>query len=155
MADQARHGSVAGGLQRAASCEFGSGLFVLGLADVGEIKNGDDRHGTLRIGREGDATWPAKRIDPPTLRDLGTPPPKETVTSPYAPPLPDLVPVLRRVVTEVDHDLGFRFLLRVLKAYFMPISEARCERLLTIGEQFGYHELLVDENLNVSPDPAD
>ncbi|WP_034091503.1 hypothetical protein [Streptacidiphilus albus] len=78
------------------------------------------------------------------------------VTSGYAAPLPDLVPALRRVVVEVDPDLGFRLLLRALKAYFMPISEVRYQRLLTLGERFGYHELAVDDgNLNTWPDLVD
>jgi hypothetical protein len=78
------------------------------------------------------------------------------VTSLYAPPLPNLVPALRRVVTEVDPDLGFRLLLRALKAYFMPISEVRYQRFLSLGERFGYHELVVDDgNLNTWPDLVD
>ncbi|MBC3840722.1 hypothetical protein GXW82_11910 [Streptacidiphilus sp. 4-A2] len=77
------------------------------------------------------------------------------VTSLYAAPLPDLVPALRRVVTDVDHDLGFRLLLRTLRAYFVDVSEARNQRLVTLGERFGYHELIVDGDLNVSPDLVD
>lgn len=81
---------------------------------------------------------------------------KAAVTDGYAGPLPDLVPALRRVAAEVDHDLGFRLLLRALKAYFMPISEAREQRLESLCERFGYHELLIaDGNLNVWPDLVD
>ncbi|KQX47560.1 hypothetical protein ASE09_30775 [Streptomyces sp. Root66D1] len=56
-----------------------------------------------------------------------------------------VVPVLRRVVTEVDPDLGFRFFLRALKAYGVPITESRYLRYHELGERLGYHELVVDD----------
>ncbi|MEU2655478.1 hypothetical protein ABZ615_09145 [Streptomyces sp. NPDC007325] len=56
-----------------------------------------------------------------------------------------VVPALRRVVTEVDPDLGFRFFLRVLKVYGIPITESRYLRYHELGEELGYHELVVDD----------
>ncbi|MFH9737340.1 hypothetical protein ACH4MA_06565 [Streptomyces roseolus] len=56
-----------------------------------------------------------------------------------------VVPALRRVVTEVDPDLGFRLFLRALKAYGVPITESRYVRYHELGERFGYHELVVDD----------
>ncbi|MDH6129245.1 hypothetical protein [Kitasatospora sp. GP82] len=77
-------------------------------------------------------------------------------TSIYTAPLPDVVLALERAVTEVDADLGFRLFLRAMKAYFVPISEARYQRFLDLGERFGYHELVVDDpNLNIWSDLVD
>ncbi|MFB7577704.1 hypothetical protein [Streptomyces hydrogenans] len=56
-----------------------------------------------------------------------------------------VVPALRRVVMEVDPDLGFRLFLRALKAYGVPITESRYIRYHEIGEHLGYHELVVDD----------
>ncbi|MFF7811587.1 hypothetical protein ACFZCF_06675 [Streptomyces sp. NPDC007945] len=56
-----------------------------------------------------------------------------------------VVPALRRVVTEVDPDLGFRLFLRALKAYGVPITESRYVRYHELGEHLGYHELVVDD----------
>jgi hypothetical protein len=73
-----------------------------------------------------------------------------TVTSPYAAPLPEVVPALERIVTEADADLGFRLFLRALKAYFVEIDEGRLYRFRALGERFGYHELVVEDgNLNI------
>ncbi|MFJ4472096.1 hypothetical protein ACIP2X_32075 [Streptomyces sp. NPDC089424] len=57
----------------------------------------------------------------------------------------EAVAALRRVVVEVDPDLGFRLFLRVLKAYRVPITESRYLRYHELGEDFGYHELVVDD----------
>lgn len=59
--------------------------------------------------------------------------------------VPEVVPSLERVVTEVDPDLGFRLFLRVLKAYLIPISEAQHLRYRDLGESFGYNEFVVDD----------
>ncbi|MFF0476581.1 hypothetical protein [Streptomyces sp. NPDC004284] len=56
-----------------------------------------------------------------------------------------VVPALRRLVDEVDPDLGFRFFLRALKAYRVPITESRYLRYHELGERLGYHELVVDD----------
>ncbi|MGW5778308.1 hypothetical protein [Streptomyces sp. NPDC003863] len=56
-----------------------------------------------------------------------------------------VVPALRRVVADVDPDLGFRFFLRALKAYGVPITESRYIRYHELGEHLGYHELVVDD----------
>jgi hypothetical protein len=81
---------------------------------------------------------------------------KAAVTDGYYTKLPDLIPALRRVIAEVDHDLGFRLMLRVLKAYFMPISQARNERYAALCQRFGYYELAIhDGDLNVWDDLVD
>jgi len=121
------------------------------LADVA----GACRDRTFRISRE-PADAGLREAVLAELDGVGPALAEAVVTSGYAAPLPDLVPALRRVVVEVDPDLGFRLLLRALKAYFMPISEVRYQRLLTLGERFGYHELAVDDgNLNTWPDLVD
>ncbi|MEU4348641.1 hypothetical protein [Streptomyces sp. NPDC023838] len=75
--------------------------------------------------------------------------------SPYADPLPGVVSALE-AVAGTDPDLGFRLFLRALQAYFVPISEARHDRFLALGQRFGYHELVVDDGcLNVWADLTD
>jgi hypothetical protein len=59
--------------------------------------------------------------------------------------VPEVVPSLERVVTEVDPDLGFRLFLRVLKAYLIPISDSQHLRYRELGERFGYNEFVVDD----------
>jgi hypothetical protein len=59
--------------------------------------------------------------------------------------VPEVVPSLERVVTEVDPDLGFRLFLRVLKAYLVGISESQHLRYRELGERFGYNEFVVDD----------
>ncbi|MEV6786073.1 hypothetical protein [Streptomyces sp. NPDC051098] len=59
--------------------------------------------------------------------------------------VPEVVPSLERVVTEVDPDLGFRLFLRVLKAYTVYISESQHVRYRELGERFGYNEFVVDD----------
>jgi hypothetical protein len=78
------------------------------------------------------------------------------VTSLYAPALPDVVPALEQAVAEVGADLAFRLFLRAMKAYFVPISEARHGRLHLLGERLGYHEFVVDDGcLNIWDDLVD
>ncbi|MCX4971327.1 hypothetical protein [Streptomyces sp. NBC_00620] len=81
---------------------------------------------------------------------------KAAATSLYAPALPDVVPALERAVAEVGADLAFRLFLRAMKAYFVPIGEARHSRFLLLGERLGYHEFVVDDGcLNVWDDLVD
>ncbi|PYC77008.1 hypothetical protein C7C46_20480 [Streptomyces tateyamensis] len=78
------------------------------------------------------------------------------VTSRYAPPLSQAVPALVAAVTELPVDLGFRLLLRALKAYFVPIGPGRRARFKEIGRQLGYHPLVVgDGGLNIWSDLVD
>ncbi|MFK0230285.1 hypothetical protein ACIQUL_31445 [Streptomyces sp. NPDC090303] len=64
--------------------------------------------------------------------------------------VPGVVPALRRVVDEVDPDLGFRLFLRAMKAYSIPLTEAEYVCYHELGERLGYHELVVDDgSLNV------
>lgn len=70
-------------------------------------------------------------------------------------PLDGVVPALLRAV-DVDPDLAFRLLLRALKGYFVPISEARYERYLALGDELGLGEDVVDDrDFNVWPDLVD
>ncbi|HET6861068.1 MAG TPA: hypothetical protein VFH94_28720 [Streptomyces sp.] len=59
--------------------------------------------------------------------------------------VPDVVPALERVVTEVDPDLGFRLFLRVLKSYMVSIGGSQHLRYLELGQRFGYNESVVDD----------
>ncbi|GGU48733.1 hypothetical protein [Streptomyces violascens] len=63
--------------------------------------------------------------------------------------VPGLVPALEQVVNEACADLGYRLFLRAMKAYFVEISEERCEVFIALGQLFSYPEFLVDDNLNV------
>ncbi|MFJ3101758.1 hypothetical protein [Streptomyces sp. NPDC086835] len=69
---------------------------------------------------------------------------RATADHPYY-EVPEVVPSLERVVTEVDPDLGFRLFLRVLKAYLIPISDSQHLRYRELGERFGYNEFVVDD----------
>ncbi|MER6612316.1 hypothetical protein [Streptomyces xantholiticus] len=63
--------------------------------------------------------------------------------------VPGIVAVLRRVVNEVDADLGFRMFLRAAKAYSLPIDADQYDRFLTIGELLAYPAAAIHEGLNV------
>ncbi|MBN0048646.1 hypothetical protein JS756_32065 [Streptomyces actuosus] len=66
------------------------------------------------------------------------------------PPVTGLVPALERVVTECCADLGFRFFLRALKTYLVPVPADRetYGTLVALGERFGYPRRGVREGLN-------
>ncbi|MET9884368.1 hypothetical protein ABZZ20_14690 [Streptomyces sp. NPDC006430] len=67
--------------------------------------------------------------------------------------VPDVVPALRRVVADVDPDLGFRLLLRVLKSYFVPIGPTRVAGYHALAEPLGLERALVEDgDFNVRPD---
>ncbi|MFF7307851.1 hypothetical protein [Streptomyces sp. NPDC008137] len=66
----------------------------------------------------------------------------------------EVTAALEELVVEVDPDLGFRFLLRVLKAHLVPVTESQYDRYHALGERLGYHELVVDDGtLQSVPDP--
>ncbi|MFG2980793.1 hypothetical protein ACGFYQ_05965 [Streptomyces sp. NPDC048258] len=74
--------------------------------------------------------------------------------------VPDVVRTLGRTVTDVDPDLGFRMLLRVLKAYQITIGEPRLARYQDLGERLGYDECVVEDGgidvgTEVWADPVD
>ncbi|WP_150259458.1 hypothetical protein [Streptomyces venezuelae] len=59
-------------------------------------------------------------------------------------------------MTHVDPDLGFRLLLRVLKAYQITIGASRLARYRDLGERPGYDECVVEDGgIDVRPDTAD
>lgn len=98
-----------------------------------------------------DALPPAPVCDPELrdavlaeVRTLAPELERATADHPYF-GVPEAVPSLERVVTEVDPDLGFRLFLRVLKAYLIPISESQHLRYRELGERFGYNESVVDD----------
>ncbi|MFD4737502.1 hypothetical protein ACFWNQ_09005 [Streptomyces virginiae] len=71
-------------------------------------------------------------------------------------PVPDVLRTLERTVTHVDPDLGFRLLLRVLKAYQITIDASRLARYQDLGERLGYDECVVEDGgIDVRPDTAD
>jgi hypothetical protein len=63
--------------------------------------------------------------------------------------VPGIVAALRRVVHEVDADLGFRMFLRVAKAYSVRIGADQYDRLLVIGDRLAYPGTAVYEGLSV------
>ncbi|MER5938111.1 hypothetical protein ABT121_12410 [Streptomyces sp. NPDC001928] len=70
-------------------------------------------------------------------------------------PLPGVVPALRRAVVEAGADLGFRLLLRILKACSVRVDKARYDRFLELGEPFEYHYGVVHDGLEVDWPPLD
>ncbi|MCX4825395.1 hypothetical protein OG883_37200 [Streptomyces sp. NBC_01142] len=91
----------------------------------------------MRSGSQGNAVLTEVRTLAPELE-------RATAGHPYQ-RVPEVVPALERVVTEVDPGLGFRLFLRVLKAYLVYISESQHLRYLELGERFGYNESVVDD----------
>ncbi|WP_328668189.1 hypothetical protein OG905_13365 [Streptomyces sp. NBC_00322] len=88
------------------------------------------------------------------IRSVGPALEQATAHHPYS-PLDGVVPALEQAV-DVDTDLGFRLLLRAVKGYFVPISEARYERYLALGDELGLGEDVVDDgDFNVWPDLVD
>ncbi|MDO0914517.1 hypothetical protein QQM39_27895 [Streptomyces sp. DT2A-34] len=70
-------------------------------------------------------------------------------------PLPDVVPVLRRAVVEAGADLGFRLLLRILKAHSVRVDKARYDRFIELSEPFEYCFAVVHDGLEVDWPPVD
>ncbi|MFF4358771.1 hypothetical protein [Streptomyces sp. NPDC001604] len=69
---------------------------------------------------------------------------------PFGTPVTDLVLALERVVAEACADLGYRFFLRAVKAYFVPVPADgdTYRRFVALGERFGYPRWVVREGLN-------
>ncbi|MFF7599786.1 hypothetical protein [Streptomyces mirabilis] len=59
-------------------------------------------------------------------------------TSPWFALSDEAAPVLEQVVTQVDPDLGFRLLLRSVRAYSVPLTDERLARYTALGDEFGY-----------------
>ncbi|MFE1870148.1 hypothetical protein ACFW9N_04475 [Streptomyces sp. NPDC059496] len=71
-------------------------------------------------------------------------------------PVPDVVRTLEKTVAHADPDLGFRMLLRVLKAYQITVGASRLARYRHLGEGLGYDECVVEDGgIDVGPDTAD
>ncbi|MEU2434439.1 MULTISPECIES: hypothetical protein [unclassified Streptomyces] len=62
-------------------------------------------------------------------------------------PLAGLVPALEQVVTHACADLGYLLFLRAVKHYALPVSANCRAEFVTLGERFGYPELLVEQGL--------
>ncbi|MEU6777298.1 hypothetical protein [Streptomyces sp. NPDC046759] len=67
----------------------------------------------------------------------------------------DVVRALRRIVDEVDADLGLRLLLRVLKASAVLVEKDRYDRLASLGDRLAYPGTAVFEGLAVRWPPLD
>ncbi|MFJ5288173.1 hypothetical protein [Streptomyces sp. NPDC088348] len=63
--------------------------------------------------------------------------------------VPGIVPALEQVVAQTESDLGFRLFLRALKAYSVQVGEEQYDRLMELGERFGFPAPLVHDGLNV------
>ncbi|MGY5008687.1 hypothetical protein ACWCY6_11465 [Streptomyces sp. 900105755] len=59
-------------------------------------------------------------------------------TSPWFERSGTVVPALERVVEQVDPDLGFRLLLRCVRAYDVPVTDEQYAHWTALGDRFGY-----------------
>ncbi|MEU9456345.1 hypothetical protein [Streptomyces sp. NPDC048277] len=59
-------------------------------------------------------------------------------TSPWFEHSRTVVPALEQVVRQVDPDLGFRLLLRCVRAYAAPVTDEQYARWTALGDRFGY-----------------
>ncbi|MFD9302377.1 hypothetical protein ACFWCB_06735 [Streptomyces sp. NPDC060048] len=59
--------------------------------------------------------------------------------------VPGVVSALRRVTAEVDPDLGFRLLLRVLKSYLVPVGPTRVAGYHALAQPLGLEKELVED----------
>ncbi|MFJ8534126.1 hypothetical protein [Streptomyces sp. NPDC093591] len=64
-------------------------------------------------------------------------------------PLPDMRAALVRCAETVCSELAFRFLLRAMQRYRMPLTPQIYTRLETLGSAFGYGPHVVDEIANL------
>lgn len=62
--------------------------------------------------------------------------------------------VLEEMVTSVDPDLGFRFLLRLLASYDVAVTAIQFARYQEIGARFGFHEEYVAEEVSQQVRPT-
>ncbi|MFI1360311.1 hypothetical protein ACH4TV_43040 [Streptomyces sp. NPDC020898] len=85
------------------------------------------------------------------LREIGSV--ADTLTRAVA--VPHIAPAVAAVVTEADADLGLRLLLRVLKAYAVPVEKEQYDRLLALGDLLAYPGRAVFEELHVRWPPLD
>ncbi|WP_405573550.1 hypothetical protein OG317_28710 [Streptomyces sp. NBC_01167] len=98
-----------------------------------------------------DATKEAVRTE---IRSVGPALEQATAHHPYN-ALDGVVPAMEQAA-DVEADLGFRLLLWALKAYSVPISEARYERYLALGDELGLGEDVVDDrDFTIWPDLMD
>ncbi|MYX98103.1 hypothetical protein GT045_25635 [Streptomyces sp. SID486] len=63
-------------------------------------------------------------------------------------PVTGLIPALEQVVALACADLGYRFFLRAMKAYNVPVPKTSYDEFVALGERFGYPEWVVHEGLN-------
>ncbi len=124
------------------------------IADIctGRIRRDDPSFspGTATPGVD-EATKEAVRAE---VRSVGPTLEQRTAHHSYH-PLADVVPALEQAV-DIDADLAFRLLLRAVKAYSVPISEARYGRYLALGDELCLGEDVVDDtDFNVWTDLVD
>ncbi|MFE9574493.1 hypothetical protein ACFYMW_39285 [Streptomyces sp. NPDC006692] len=58
-------------------------------------------------------------------------------------PVPGIVDALERLESDIDPDLGFRLLLRAMKALWILVDQAQLARYEAIGERFSFNEAVV------------
>ncbi|MEW1779247.1 hypothetical protein [Streptomyces sp. NPDC086777] len=89
--------------------------------------------------RERDAVLRELReIAPVLTRGVHDSPWYGATTSPWFERSGTLVPALEQVVDQVDPDLGFRLLLRCVRAYEVPVTDEQYARWTALGDRFGY-----------------
>lgn len=79
-----------------------------------------------------------KEIAPALTRAVHDSPWFGADTSPWFALSAGAVPLLEQVVTTVDPDLGFRLLLRAVRAYSVSVTEEQYIRYSALGDRFGY-----------------
>jgi hypothetical protein len=66
----------------------------------------------------------------------------------YPLPLPGLVPALEQVTVRARADLGYRMVLRALKANYVAVDTEALDMFVVLGNRFDYPRALVAEGLN-------
>ncbi|GHH24704.1 hypothetical protein [Streptomyces lanatus] len=70
-------------------------------------------------------------------------------------PVPGTVAALRSAVVEADEELGFRLLLRILKAHSVTVAKGRYDRFVELSDPFGYPFAVIRDDLRVDWPPID
>ncbi|MFD5540893.1 hypothetical protein ACFWIJ_24515 [Streptomyces sp. NPDC127079] len=100
--------------------------FTIGAPSPGDP---EERDAVLRELRE---------IAPVLTRAVHDSPWYGATTSPWFERSNTVVPALEQVVDQVDPDLGFRLLLRCVRAYDVPVTDEQYARWTALGDRFGY-----------------
>ncbi|MEU9157182.1 hypothetical protein AB0D59_43225 [Streptomyces sp. NPDC048417] len=79
-----------------------------------------------------------REIAPVLTRAVHDSPWYGATTSPWFGRSGTVVPALEQVVDQVDPDLGFRLLLRCVRAYDVPVTDEQYARWTALADRFGY-----------------